>query len=434
MKNKRKADIILTTLILIFLLSALLKHFWGEPFILKMFIFIIEAALVGSIADWFAVTILFKKPLGLPINPIIPSNKDKILNSLSSVVNNNLLNMNYIEESIKKVPIAKNVIKSIDNKELNSKIIQPAIKFALSYLQELKYDITKAAKFTDYIKTITNSSNTTKAKLLKHLFGLIESQFTIDSYNKLINLGIKFCKDKFAVNTLYKLLTVIFNLKHLKTIKKLANLEDLSKAIQSEIIDFLKEIEFSNEKYEFVKNRIYSFIGEYLKNSDLRKILWDMADSLITDERMDKILRILENLFAYMSDDNEFNTDRETQIDANLQAAANIVTNLVQDLWKEIKNDPKAITWLDYTIKGLIIDITSKNRIAFTRFIEDQINGFTDEQLSNLIQNSAGEPLHWIRINGAMLGGILGIVLFSFINFLYEPYLLPLAHKFIGML
>ncbi|MGL5861782.1 MAG: DUF445 family protein, partial [Phycicoccus sp.] len=39
-----------------------------------------EAAMVGALADWFAVTALFKRPLGLPIphTAIIPTRKDEI--------------------------------------------------------------------------------------------------------------------------------------------------------------------------------------------------------------------------------------------------------------------------------------------------------------------------------------------------------------------
>ena len=121
MKNKKKADIILAALILIFLVMAVLKHYYGEPFFLRMMIYVVEAALVGSIADWFAVTILFKKPLGLPVNPIIPTNKDKILNSLSTVVNNNLLNMDYIQSTIEAIPISKILISAIDDTDIVNK-------------------------------------------------------------------------------------------------------------------------------------------------------------------------------------------------------------------------------------------------------------------------------------------------------------------------
>src|SRR5215217_2314431 len=52
-----------------------------------------EAAMVGGIADWFAVTALFRHPLGLPIphTAIIPRNKDRIGDTLAAFLRDNFL-------------------------------------------------------------------------------------------------------------------------------------------------------------------------------------------------------------------------------------------------------------------------------------------------------------------------------------------------------
>src|SRR6476620_8132052 len=52
-----------------------------------------EAAMVGGLADWFAVTALFRHPLGLPIphTAIIPRNKDRIGEALASFIRENFL-------------------------------------------------------------------------------------------------------------------------------------------------------------------------------------------------------------------------------------------------------------------------------------------------------------------------------------------------------
>src|SRR5687768_17736731 len=57
-----------------------------------------EAAMVGGIADWFAVTALFRHPLGIPIphTAIIPARKDRIGRSLGNFVQNNFLSRDII--------------------------------------------------------------------------------------------------------------------------------------------------------------------------------------------------------------------------------------------------------------------------------------------------------------------------------------------------
>src|SRR5687768_6454012 len=57
-----------------------------------------EAAMVGGLADWFAVTALFRRPLGLPIphTAIVPTRKDRIGRSLGTFVQRNFLSREVV--------------------------------------------------------------------------------------------------------------------------------------------------------------------------------------------------------------------------------------------------------------------------------------------------------------------------------------------------
>src|SRR5262245_2266103 len=67
-----------------------------------------EAAMVGGLADWFAVTALFRHPLGLPIphTAIIPRNKDRIGNSLASFLRVNFLTASVVARRMSRVDAA----------------------------------------------------------------------------------------------------------------------------------------------------------------------------------------------------------------------------------------------------------------------------------------------------------------------------------------
>ena len=68
-----------------------------------------EAALVGAVADWFAVVALFRNPLGLPIahTAIIPNNKDRIGESLGHFVEENFLTPSNVMQRLARANIAK---------------------------------------------------------------------------------------------------------------------------------------------------------------------------------------------------------------------------------------------------------------------------------------------------------------------------------------
>src|SRR5213075_2893651 len=67
-----------------------------------------EAAMVGGLADWFAVTALFRHPLGLPIphTAIIPRNKDRIGEALASFIRENFLIPRVVARRMRNIDIA----------------------------------------------------------------------------------------------------------------------------------------------------------------------------------------------------------------------------------------------------------------------------------------------------------------------------------------
>ncbi|HYG28628.1 MAG TPA: DUF445 domain-containing protein [Allosphingosinicella sp.] len=67
-----------------------------------------EAAMVGGIADWFAVTALFRHPLGVPIphTAIIPRNKDRIGDTLASFLRDNFLTPSVVARRMRRLDVA----------------------------------------------------------------------------------------------------------------------------------------------------------------------------------------------------------------------------------------------------------------------------------------------------------------------------------------
>ena len=67
-----------------------------------------EAAMVGGLADWFAVTALFRHPLGLPIphTAIIPRNKDRIGEALATFLKENFLIPSVVARRMQTIDVA----------------------------------------------------------------------------------------------------------------------------------------------------------------------------------------------------------------------------------------------------------------------------------------------------------------------------------------
>ncbi|MGH3265559.1 MAG: DUF445 family protein, partial [Trebonia sp.] len=78
-----------------------------------------EAAMVGGIADWFAVTALFRHPLGLPIphTAVIVERKDQFAATLGQFVQENFLNANVLAERIHAAGLAKRLAAWVADEE-----------------------------------------------------------------------------------------------------------------------------------------------------------------------------------------------------------------------------------------------------------------------------------------------------------------------------
>ncbi|MEK7386640.1 MAG: DUF445 family protein, partial [candidate division NC10 bacterium] len=67
-----------------------------------------EAGIVGGLADWFAVTALFRRPLGLPIphTALIPANWELMAARVGTMVGSRVLTREYVTEEIERVDVA----------------------------------------------------------------------------------------------------------------------------------------------------------------------------------------------------------------------------------------------------------------------------------------------------------------------------------------
>jgi uncharacterized membrane-anchored protein YjiN (DUF445 family) len=105
-RMKRRATGLLVIMGAVFVVTSILepRHAW-----LGYIRATAEASLVGGVADWFAITALFRHPLNLPIphTAIIPSRKDRIGRSLGNFVQNNFLSPEVLEAKLRAGQISR---------------------------------------------------------------------------------------------------------------------------------------------------------------------------------------------------------------------------------------------------------------------------------------------------------------------------------------
>ena len=102
---KMAATGLLVVMAVLFAVTRTLQHTYPWLAYVKAFA---EAAMVGGLADWFAVTALFRHPLGLPIphTAIIPRNKDRIGEALARFLQENFLIPSVVARRMQRIDVA----------------------------------------------------------------------------------------------------------------------------------------------------------------------------------------------------------------------------------------------------------------------------------------------------------------------------------------
>jgi uncharacterized membrane-anchored protein YjiN (DUF445 family) len=101
-----------------------------------------EAAMVGALADWFAVTALFRHPLGLPIphTAIIPSRKDALGQSLQEFVTEHFLAEDVVRARVDKSDLARRVGRWLTDPRHAARVVTEASRLARVALRSLRDD------------------------------------------------------------------------------------------------------------------------------------------------------------------------------------------------------------------------------------------------------------------------------------------------------
>ena len=99
-----------------------------------------EASMVGAIADWFAVTALFKHPMGIPIphTALIPRRKDELGRSLEEFVGENFLQEQVIRERLETAEISKRVGVWLTDSDNSARVVREAASLAGIALRQVR--------------------------------------------------------------------------------------------------------------------------------------------------------------------------------------------------------------------------------------------------------------------------------------------------------
>ncbi len=367
-----------------------------------------EAAMVGALADWFAVVALFRHPLGVPIphTAIVPNKKNAIADSLAEFIRDKFLatealaaklrDFNPAERLSAYLSSEKNaaavsagltrvIVESLDfiDDERVRRIIHAAVDNRIA-----RIDLpTSAGKVLDYLKK-DNRHQAVLDDVLKRLAAWLanpESQAKIAS-----------AIDKW-VNNEYPLLSRMIP-------NRDVFMQGAGGKIANRLNAFIQEVNADpdHELRNKFDEAINDFIHRLKHDSALRGRIDDMKREIVANPALSGYIN---NLWLDLKNwlRNDLQRDDSKIREKLTQAAVGLGRTLSKS--GELKDS------INEHLEMMVRNHADGLRTGFSKHISGTIKQWEDKDFVNEIELSIGSDLQFIRMNGTLVGGMIGLLI-----------------------
>lgn len=356
-----------------------------------------EAGMVGALADWFAVVALFRHPLGIPIphTAIIPKRKDSIGDNLAQFVSDHFLHPDVVRRRLASVNLAGNAAKWLKSPHGEQRAAEFAARAASSLLdalgdQEVRVFISRLGnRQLAQIELAPLAGRTLNwlisdgrhQDLLTQVFRF--SMLALHDNRELIRGSVQrespwwlpgFIDDRILVQMLSRIETLLLEL-------SLSPGHPVREEFNQWMVRWADALE-SEPQYRQWGD---SLKQDLLENEELQEYLvtlWqDLADGLRRD-----------------LDDPGSDLRQELH-------------HLVQGFADELARDGEMQLWLNGWLQEAAVALVDEHRDAIASLISDTVRTWDPVETSGRVEAAIGRDLQFIRVNGTLVGGLVGIVI-----------------------
>ena len=357
-----------------------------------------EAAMVGALADWFAVTALFRHPMGIPIphTAIVPNRKDRIGLSLGGFVQNNFLSRELIASKLQAIGVSRRIAEWLKEPANARKVSTHASKALAGTVQVLRDDDVQDLLDRSVIARIRA---TRVAPVVGNALGLITAsnrhQELLDEALKLLDRVVdqndEIIRERIRKESPWWLPGAVDDRIHDKIVTSIENLlhavssdpnHPLRARFDAAVDRFVERLKTSPEviaKGEELKE-------ELLAHPSVRQFsaeVWTDAKAAIVK-------------YSEQPEDDEVRP----------------IERGVVSLGETMLEDPELLAKVDGWLLDATLYVVEQYRTEVGQFIAETVRGWDPEDTSRKIELAVGRDLQFIRINGTIMGALVGLLLY----------------------
>ena len=367
-----------------------------------------EAAMVGGLADWFAVTALFRHPLGLPIphTAIIPENKDRIADTMAAFLRENFLTPAVVARRMSGMNIAKAAGEFLaasperspkgDMVDERSRITSGAAELLAEVLESLDPD-----RLGNQVRSGL-AGQLAKLDIAPLAGRMIETTMADKRHQPLIDGFVRWAGLTIEDNeeTLREII-------HLR-VSGVLRWAGIDKTISSSVLDGL-----------------YKLLAEVLVNPDhplrgkieegLAKLGQDLQHDPETRAKVEEMKRdLIANPAVAVWWTGVWERIRRSLITRARDPESSMgeeMRNMLSELGQALQADARLQLQINRFARRTMVGVATRYGDQIVRLVSETVKRWDARTITDRVEGAVGRDLQFIRINGTLVGGLVGMTL-----------------------
>jgi uncharacterized membrane-anchored protein YjiN (DUF445 family) len=357
-----------------------------------------EAAMVGGLADWFAVTALFRHPLGIPIphTAIVPSRKDRVGRTLGAFVQRNFLTREVIEFRLRSLQIGKRLAEWLAD-PVNARTISRNVAAALSSAAEMLRD--------EDVQEMMDRSLAKRVRTmhLAPLLGKVLNVMTEDDRHqevldevivlasRTVNENSDLIRERIEKETPWWIPSAVD--------------EKIFKRVLGAIQRLLSEL--SADRDHPLRGRfdegLHRFIEQLNTSPELAERVDGWKEDFLDNEAARRFSQsmweeVKEALARYATNPGP--------------ATPNAIEKALVTFGEKAMDDPELLAKMDNFAVDVAVFLVARYQDEVAELISSTVAGWDPELTSRRVELAIGRDLQFIRINGTIVGGLAGLLIY----------------------
>jgi uncharacterized membrane-anchored protein YjiN (DUF445 family) len=372
-----------------------------------------EAGLVGGLADWFAVTALFRHPLGIPIphTALLPKKRERLTQALVRMLEKDWLTVASIMDKIRKINFTDKILMIVSREIQNDytkKVVHSLIQDTL-----LRIDFKNLAPLLEkemkgYLLEVDAS------RLLKSVAdGIVDRKYDEAAFNYILEETGKWASTEEAKYTMGKVGKQLIETTEadgllkfaIQSFNQMMNEERIGQMMQTFILNRIKNVSKPDNRY---RTLILEWIRKELVGIENREKLMveinEWKNKLVNDiELEDHISSLLETT-----------KERILLFVAQEDFVDHYINPVVLRYINAIKEDDEKMSSIETWLHNQVATAIENNHSKIGMLVKENLDKLDTETLIDMMENNIGKDIQWIRVNGAVCGFFIGLCLTIF--------------------